>query len=543
MVSHIPSLSGDNSRRYGILFFVFCSMILSRGVFAQIQPPAIIGINSSLTSGTSISISVPAAGVSLGKTILVTVAMDPSSTAVSITDTRGNTYTKDADVTNGSVASGVRTLIFSAPVSTALVSANSITVSFATAVVTKAVSAFSVSGLVAGSLTDKSSTATGNSTIGNSGIAPTTSQPDELLFGVFGLEDKSSSVTFGPGFSPLTSNQTNSGSGTANIGVFPGYRVVSATGGFSAPATVPAVNWAAALVTYKIDVPAIASISRATASPSNATSVSFNVAFSENVTGVDATDFSLASTGVTGASISGVTGSNSSYTVNVNTGSGNGTIGLNIIDNESVKDADNIPLGGTGAGNGNFTGEIYTIDKSLSTQTSLASSQNPSAYAQSVTFTATVITNPSSANIPTGTVTFYSGSTPLGSEVTLNASGVATLNTSSLEVNTSGHSITAVYTPAGNFITSTSSAVLQQVNKATASISLAGLSQTYDGTARSVTATTTPAGLTGISITYDGSSTAPTIAGSYAVVASLTNANYAADNATGNLVIGKASAS
>ncbi|MEJ6982622.1 MBG domain-containing protein, partial [Pedobacter sp. P351] len=81
------------------------------------------------------------------------------------------------------------------------------------------------------------------------------------------------------------------------------------------------------------------------------------------------------------------------------------------------------------------------------------------------------------------------------------------------------------------------------IGKASASISLASLSQTYDGTARSASATTIPSGLTGISITYDGSPTAPTNAGSYAVVASLTNANYVADNATGNLVIGKASAS
>ncbi|WP_316797610.1 MBG domain-containing protein, partial [Pedobacter agri] len=36
----------------------------------------------------------------------------------------------------------------------------------------------------------------------------------------------------------------------------------------------------------------------------------------------------------------------------------------------------------------------------------------------------------------------------------------------------------------------------------------------------------------------EGSSTAPSAAGTYAVVASLTNANYTAVNATGSLVIG-----
>ncbi|RZM22094.1 MAG: T9SS type A sorting domain-containing protein, partial [Pedobacter sp.] len=78
------------------------------------------------------------------------------------------------------------------------------------------------------------------------------------------------------------------------------------------------------------------------------------------------------------------------------------------------------------------------------------------------------------------------------------------------------------------------------IDKATASITLADLSVTYDGTAKSVRATTNPAGLTGLSFTYDGSATAPTAAGKYAVVASLNNANYTATDATGTLTIAKA---
>jgi hypothetical protein len=77
------------------------------------------------------------------------------------------------------------------------------------------------------------------------------------------------------------------------------------------------------------------------------------------------------------------------------------------------------------------------------------------------------------------------------------------------------------------------------VLKAQATISLADLVQNYSGSPRSATATTSPAGLSGVSVTYDGSATAPTNAGSYAVVASLTNANYEANDATGTLVINK----
>src|SRR5204862_305384 len=75
------------------------------------------------------------------------------------------------------------------------------------------------------------------------------------------------------------------------------------------------------------------------------------------------------------------------------------------------------------------------------------------------------------------------------------------------------------------------------INKGTATITFSNLTQTYDGSAKSATATTSPAGLSGVSITYGGSPTAPTTAGSYAVVASMNNTNYSATNATGTLTI------
>src|SRR5439155_6296282 len=77
------------------------------------------------------------------------------------------------------------------------------------------------------------------------------------------------------------------------------------------------------------------------------------------------------------------------------------------------------------------------------------------------------------------------------------------------------------------------------ITKGTATLTLSNLTQPYDGSPNPVTATTSPAGLSGISITYDGSTTAPTNIGSYAVVASLNNANYTTSNATDTLIITK----
>ena len=105
----------------------------------------------------------------------------------------------------------------------------------------------------------------------------------------------------------------------------------------------------------------VASIVRASANPSAGPSVSYTVTFTRAVTGVDAADFALTTTGVTGASITGVSGSGTTYTVTVGTGTGQGTIRLDVVDNDTITDG-SAPLGGTGAGNGNFTsGEVYTI--------------------------------------------------------------------------------------------------------------------------------------------------------------------------------------
>ena len=94
--------------------------------------------------------------------------------------------------------------------------------------------------------------------------------------------------------------------------------------------------------------------------------INFTVTFSEAVTGVDASDFSVTVSGLSGVTITGVSGSGAVYTVPVYVGSGfsgaSGTIRLDVIDNDSIKDVVTYPLGGTGLGNGAFTsGTVYRI--------------------------------------------------------------------------------------------------------------------------------------------------------------------------------------
>jgi hypothetical protein len=95
--------------------------------------------------------------------------------------------------------------------------------------------------------------------------------------------------------------------------------------------------------------PAVVSINRATppGPNTNAASVSFTVTFSTAVTGVDAADFTpLAVTGTIAATQTLVTPvSGAVYTVTVSGITGAGTLGLNLTDNGSIRDADGHPLG------------------------------------------------------------------------------------------------------------------------------------------------------------------------------------------------------
>jgi hypothetical protein len=77
--------------------------------------------------------------------------------------------------------------------------------------------------------------------------------------------------------------------------------------------------------------------------------------------------------------------------------------------------------------------------------------------------------------------------------------------------------------------------------KKTAIVSLANLSQTYNGSPRSATATTNAPGRSTFQFTYNGSPVAPTAAGSYSVACTLVNDKHQG-RATGTLVIAKATA-
>ncbi len=91
---------------------------------------------------------------------------------------------------------------------------------------------------------------------------------------------------------------------------------------------------------YTIDktAPTVTSITRVNATPTNAATVSFLATFSEAITGGTTNNFSVTATGVTGASIASISGTGNTRTVVVNTGTGNGTLRLDMVNSTATTD-------------------------------------------------------------------------------------------------------------------------------------------------------------------------------------------------------------
>jgi hypothetical protein len=177
------------------------------------------------------------------------------------------------------------------------------------------------------------------------------------------------------------------------------------------------------------------------------------------------------------------------------------------------------------AGNTNYVGStsspmLETI-VAATTTTTLASSLTPSIAGKPVTFTAVVT---GTGGVPTGAVTFIDAAGGTVGSGTLNASGVATLTTAALAVGQ--HTLTAAYGGDSRDTSSTSATLLQTVQIATTSTTVAS-SANPSGFGAAVTfaagVTTNGGALTGTVTFSDGA----TVLGSAAV-----NAGTAVWNAT-----------
>jgi hypothetical protein len=191
--------------------------------------------------------------------------------------------------------------------------------------------------------------------------------------------------------------------------------------------------------------PYVISITPTSPNPTNAVSVTFTITFSETVTGVDINAFVLSQTGTASGTISSVSGTGNVYTVTVSGISGTGMLGLNLIDNDSIFDNKGLVLGGVGSGNGNFTGQYYTVDRDVPTITSVTSGSPARIYKAGEMLNITVnfsepVTLNGTLNITlnTGTVisipSFTSSPIAIGAYIVGNTDAVPLLTASSISV-------------------------------------------------------------------------------------------------------------
>ncbi len=535
---------------------------LSIEVVRDIPAPTVIGTANTNNTAANALTQTTGMAVALGNTVFVTVGMDAGTQTVTVSDNAtggSNTYTKDAEVTNGSGTTGVRTLVFSAPVIHALTSSNTITIT-AGGAVNMAATYFYSTGLVSPSPKDKLSTNGGNSTTPASGTTAVTSQADELLLGAVTYERQQGQLDVSTGNSFVNLAKSSPGGQAPNqFQLESAYQPVRAAGAYQASWTYnngqnsTAQLWAAAIVTYKIVYPTISSIVMAPASittqPSttNLNDVTFTVTFSERVLGIDAEDFALDSTNtaVSGAYITGVTTTdNTVYAVAVNTGTGNGTIQLNYHDDADVTvNGNNIPLNGSAAVTPlTIPGPTYTVSKSVATSLALGA-PNPASVSfgstGAVTFSATLSRTTGGAAVSGATVNFTVDGNAAGSATT-DGSGVATFSTynpSALSV--AGHNVQASFAGAtisgSTYTASTSGTQALTVTTADQTITFGTLAdKTYGDPSFTVSATggasgnpvTFTAGPIGV-CTAGGSTITITGAGTCTVTAhQVGNSNY-----------------
>jgi hypothetical protein len=253
---------------------------------------------------------------------------------------------------------------------------------------------------------------------------------------------------------------TGSGSGTL------GLNMVNSTGVRDADAqAVTNVPFTGAAYTVDRTAPVAQSIVRAGASPTSLSVVGWTVTFSEVISGLSKENFQLAATGLKGAQVMTVapavgSAPTAAWTVTAATGSGSGTLRLDLANATGITDA--VGLAPTGIP---LTGQAYTVtrggatnvDVPISFMTTLGTAaplrwlMNPFTDADSAQLTATLSATPGGSG---GTSRASSGG---GVTVTPSGTAAAELTFTGTAANLNAYFRNAAglirYTPAGSSLT------------------------------------------------------------------------------------------
>jgi hypothetical protein len=191
-------------------------------------------------------------------------------------------------------------------------------------------------------------------------------------------------VISGSGSTRTLTGTTTGGSGTVTFDLAASPSITDLAGN---PLVTPAPAGTSGVV--DLVQPTVVSVQRNGASPTNGSAVTYTVLFSESMGAVNASNFSLSTSGVSGATIGAITGTGNTREVTVNTGSGSGTIRLDVVASPVAQDlSGNVLIG-------NVSGEVFTLDRVAPGLSSIVpqitSPSNVSAVTYDVTFNEDVV--------------------------------------------------------------------------------------------------------------------------------------------------------
>lgn len=208
-----------------------------------------IGTVSAVTSGTTLTISVPTGGIPAGHTLIVRTCGDYTSTGASVTDSRGNTYTRDRS--SGDSGTTMRASIFSCAVTTALQSGDTITITWPSAVNVRAAAVDEFARVLSPIAVDVQNGASGTST--SPSVTAVTTNGDDLMVSLVAVA--------GPSTEGYTDDTIHLWSGLSRIGTTTAstnrtlngaYRAVAAAGTYQYQPTLENSQiWIDLVVAYK----------------------------------------------------------------------------------------------------------------------------------------------------------------------------------------------------------------------------------------------------------------------------------------------------
>lgn len=215
-----------------------------------------VGAVSTATAGTTLSLTVPAAGVSAGSTLLVKAAHAYTAGSPTMADSRGNIYTRDQTSPNASTT--MRASIFTAQINSALQGGDTIQLTTSASVGIKMFSVDEFSGITFSSPLDVKNNASNTSTTPKTGSPITTTSADEIIQGFVAVNGPSTETYTEDTADYTTLTRIGTTTGTGDITINSAFKSVSSTGSYSYQPTLgTSESWIEIIASYKAGTPVV----------------------------------------------------------------------------------------------------------------------------------------------------------------------------------------------------------------------------------------------------------------------------------------------